>query len=386
MNTRTEMDLLVTLIRGLAPERAIGGDEWAALIRLARRHNVLWVLQECIESLRIELPFVANRRLLRAVRQDAGANLRRIHALQVLLGAMAVADVKVVPLKGPAMLERLFGDASRRPCADLDILIPLEGLERCNAVLTALGYEEEWLGEPYKWTWARGAIKIEVHSDFDERPVFDFPMTPVWERVRACEFQGQPAWKMAAGDELIFLCLHAAKHQFDSLSLMVELQRAFAVLGEAMAGELPDSYQVRTVPGVVSLAKAMTERALDEPIHFHVEVDTRVRWKIPAMVEQTWAALLRQEATPKTRLGVYRFLRELEPRRMACVMALIKQSWMSIERVSVDDIAMANSLGLKSKWGQRSVRQIRLVGNTLRRCMGRKAMRRRSSAISVTFR
>jgi hypothetical protein len=365
------MDVLVALVRGHAPECDISGDEWAALIRLARRHRVLWVLQERIESLRIELPFIASRRLLRAARQDAGANLRQILALRELLRSMASADVKIVPLKGPAMLERLYGDANKRPCADLDVLIRLEDLERCNAVLLALGYEEKWLGEPYKWTWIRGAIMIEVHSDFDERPVLDFPMAPVWERVRAAEFQGQPAWQMSAADELVFLCLHAARHQFDSLSLMVELQRAFAVLGEAMNGALPDWYEARTVPGVVLLAREMTEHMRNAYVTLNVKADARIQRKIPAIVNRLWAALMQQKASPKTRLGVYRFLRELEPRWTARAAALWKQSWMSVERVSVDDVARAKSLGATSKLGQRCVRQARQLVKVARHCVRR---------------
>ncbi len=194
-------------------------------------------------------------------------------------------------------------------------------------------------------------------------------MAPVWERVHASEFQGQPAWHMAAADELVFLCLHAARHEFDSLSLMMELQRAFVVLG----GEFPDWYKARTVPGVVSLAKAMTERAMDVPVHFNIEVAAHVQRKIPVMVERAWVALLRQDGPPKTRVGVYRFLRELEPHPVARLVALVRQSWMSVERISVDDVAMANSLGLKSKWGRRGVRQVRLVGLILRRCMGQRS-------------
>jgi hypothetical protein len=58
-----------------------------------------------------------------------------------LLNTLHVAGIPVIPLKGPALAQSLFGDSNLRACSDLDLLIPRAKLAAAVELLGPYGYQ-----------------------------------------------------------------------------------------------------------------------------------------------------------------------------------------------------------------------------------------------------
>ena len=60
-----------------------------------------------------------------------------------LLGLLGEAGIQVIPLKGVALAQSLYGDVAARVCIDIDILVPPARVEQTIALLLAFGYRAE---------------------------------------------------------------------------------------------------------------------------------------------------------------------------------------------------------------------------------------------------
>ena len=364
VHTEQPMLTLVGLLRHQQPLMQMTGDGWAAVIRAARKHHVLSHLSQSLQQLEIELPFIAARRLLRARQQDAASVLSTLLALKELLGIMASAGIRAVPLKGPVLLERLFGDAAIRPCQDIDLLIHPDEIDLAENVLRGLGYRSMAPKPSLTRDWIRHGVMVELHVHPHHRCYFDAPITSIWKRVRQAKFQGQPIGLLAPADELISLCVHAACHRYDRLSMTVELAVAFEVLGHHVGSCLPDGYKAESVSGIIQLGYAMVERlngtpAIREslPIELHPEVKGRA---IP-LSQRIWLSVLSESSPKHIEWELLRLLLQLEPTLTGKLRPCCAHLPIILSRVTQRDNELASSLGLRDHGAALLIRQIRLV-------------------------
>ena len=89
------------------------------------------------------------RAALEAARRiNAARNLLVARALGRVLDGLARASVPVIPLKGVALAESLYGDAALRVSSDIDVLVPRACVARAFAVMGELGYARADHEEP----------------------------------------------------------------------------------------------------------------------------------------------------------------------------------------------------------------------------------------------
>ena len=126
--------------------------------------------------------------------------------MQGILRAFDQSGVRVVPLKGPLLAERLYGGAELACCRDLDILVSKADFSRAEAVLTAAGFAP---GAPddYQRPWDRRTTTVELHYDAENPLAFNFLVEGAMRNFRPASFRGQHCWLLAPEDELLFLCL-----------------------------------------------------------------------------------------------------------------------------------------------------------------------------------
>ncbi|HXB66360.1 MAG TPA: nucleotidyltransferase family protein [Solirubrobacteraceae bacterium] len=79
----------------------------------------------------------------RAHRQAVGQALVTTRAL----GALAEADIRALPLKGPLLSERIYGELDARVSADIDLLLSRADLPRAMASLECIGYRSPFAGD-----------------------------------------------------------------------------------------------------------------------------------------------------------------------------------------------------------------------------------------------
>ncbi len=154
--------------------------------------------------------------------------------------AWARAGVPVIPLKGVALSESLYGDAALRVSADLDILVPRECVARAWTVLSELGYvmadheqrvEASELGlllesniEVAFASPEAAGCPVELHWDIAWRWPHGAPaIADLWADARPRPFRGAPAHALGPEWELLYLAVHAARHRWESLKWLVDI-------------------------------------------------------------------------------------------------------------------------------------------------------------------
>jgi len=242
------MQCLLELLRGQGGDRAIEDAEWETVLALAQAEHVLpWVVARA-RSQQVPLsPAIASR--LNEIEREAAITAFYWSAeLQGVLRAFERAGLKAVPLKGPLLAERLYGATALRVSYDLDLLVAKADMARAGDALKAIGFTSG-VPDDYHCQWYRKGTTVELHHDVENPLAFNFRVEGALRRALSADFQGQPCRQLAADDELLYLCLHAVRHRFERLSLIVDLQLAFQKLA---GGE--DGFQLRPeVAGLASL-------------------------------------------------------------------------------------------------------------------------------------
>lgn len=212
---------------------------WSRAVRLAHEHGLAPLLHHHLvrEGLLERVPEEPRAWLTRWAHAAALRAVKLRAELRVLLEAAAAEGVRLLPLKGAALAERVYGSWALRPMVDLDLLVPAGQWARAETLLTRLGYtlalpnphaREGWrrLHCHLRFTRPGGPAPVELHWQLAPARHTSYgglPADEVWSRVFAAPVVGIPAFAMTAEDELLFLALHHARHGYQSLLGFVDL-------------------------------------------------------------------------------------------------------------------------------------------------------------------
>lgn len=229
------LTLLLRALRGESPPAAepVGAERWREVIQLAELHGVSVLLArhhptvDWPESVRAALRAHTRDRVLRS--------LGWVYELNAVTGLLAEAGIPTLPLKGPILSWRLYQDFAMRVSNDLDLLIPRHQVPAACRVLDAAGYRSFFplagaTGRAYLRNyhdyglWSpRGAL-IELHWNWAQRRLaISAPEAEWWTESRTlCTPAGQFT-VLSTHHELLFLCIHAAKHGWSQLDLIFDV-------------------------------------------------------------------------------------------------------------------------------------------------------------------
>jgi Uncharacterised nucleotidyltransferase len=144
-----ELELVLLLARA-EPARASA----AARIRARAAAADLDLLAADLERRRM-LPLLGRRRLAAAPEavpasvaarvaaahaRDRAAAMALQHETRTLVDALRERGIRALPLKGPGLAERLYGDPGLRSAGDVDLLVRREDLEAATAAMRERGY------------------------------------------------------------------------------------------------------------------------------------------------------------------------------------------------------------------------------------------------------
>jgi hypothetical protein len=270
----------------------------------------------------------------------------------------------VMALKGPCLAERLYGDASLRTCHDLDLLIRRSDLARAEKLLTELGFHPNSLPDDYHRPWSRNALNLELHHNVENPHAFEFDLDAAWARATLSEFHGASVWLFEPSDEMLYLCLHAVRHRFERLSLMLDLALAFRRLAlAAIRPEWGDS----VFDNIFALGWMMAVR-LDPgtPAPQAMRCSSRERKRLGHLADRLWQELM--EAQPPTLdwTAQHRFYLEIETPGWARFARRWRHQRILATRLIDDDFVFANRFNLHRNWQVWLLRPIRLLLKTLR--------------------
>ena len=197
--------------------------QWPLILEHAYSHQVYPLLYRSLRDLGFPgVPETVQAELKGLYLVNAFRNQLMAEELARLLRLLGEAGIRVVPLKGVALAQSLYGDVAARVCGDIDILVPPANAAQAINLLLASGYRTE-VSDPYFSKLAlrhgrhfnvvregRGvSFLLEVHwilvqhSSKDNDAVRD-----LWAEARPQTCFGAPAFTLTPEWKVLYLCRH----------------------------------------------------------------------------------------------------------------------------------------------------------------------------------
>jgi hypothetical protein len=362
---RPGMQCLLELLRGQSLDRVVDDAEWGAALALAEDEHVLaWAADRLRSREGVISPRILRR--LETIERDAAiAAFYWCSELKGVLRAFDRSSLRVVLLKGPSLAERLYGSVALRASRDLDLLVSKTDLTRAESVLTAMGFVPDAYPDDYHRAWHRETTTVELHHDVENPLAFNFDVESALRQAQKAVFQGQPCWLLAPEDELLFLCLHAARHRFERLSLVLDLQLAFEKL-TGDANEAQRRPEVAGLNGLLALGLAMARRLQpDVAVVLQSPVSKRQALHLERLADRLWDRLLTQVCEPLDWRAVHAFYLEIELPGWHRLHRRYRHLQILLGRVIGPDYAFAARFGLHQAWQVRLLRPLRLLSGMM---------------------
>jgi len=209
---------------------------WQPLFALADHHRVQSLLGQALSRLDDAVPCDA----MQVIGQNCQANLRKALLLSreliSIVDHLAALGIEVMPYKGPALAELLYGDIALRQAGDIDLLIRSQDLARVRDAVRELGYtahqhfsaweERAYLKSGYEYAFDGAAGPNLLELQWAILPRFyavDFDMDGVFQRAVTLPVAGQPLRTPSPADLFLMLSLHAAKHVWGRVAWLCDI-------------------------------------------------------------------------------------------------------------------------------------------------------------------
>ena len=144
--------------------------------------------------------------------------------------------INLLVLKGPILAVDLYGDVSLRTSSDLDMLIPIQELDRAEKLLLKLGYEKDdyiqtvlndwkWRHHHVTYFHPEKKVKIEIHWRLNPGPAKEPNFDELWNRRRKSSLTNYPVYILGSEDLFLFLVTHGARHGWSRLRWLIDIHQ-----------------------------------------------------------------------------------------------------------------------------------------------------------------
>jgi hypothetical protein len=163
------------------------------------------------------------------------ANLQQVSALRTVAAAFEASGIPWLCAKGPVAAAALYDESNLRPFRDIDVVIPLSDFRSACTSLIERGYRpvfdvsSKWqellfCSLPITFVGEGVSGSVDLHWQLlPARYSFTLNMDEVWARKVSTNALGTMVCTLGPDDMLIFLCLHAAKHDWERLIWLVDI-------------------------------------------------------------------------------------------------------------------------------------------------------------------
>jgi hypothetical protein len=159
-------------------------------------------------------------------------NLKLIHDFKEILHQLNQKKIKVVPLKGIILLKQVYVNIGLRQLTDIDLWILDRNYKKIIQTLIVLGYQSDPV---YPNTFRRGRTTIDLHLDIlgaERIKARKFLLTReqghFYLDAQSIDFEGEEVLCLNKYDQIIYLSLHALKHNVDRLIWLVDVKSLVA--------------------------------------------------------------------------------------------------------------------------------------------------------------
>lgn len=298
---------------------------WPTVIQLAEQHGVAPLLYSVLRD-QGNVPAPVLEQLRDVYEHTARKNLKFVGELFRILDCLEAQSIPAIPLKGPALAERLFGDLAQRDFSDLDVMVPAREVARATAALRTLDYvrqlqfseaeERAYLTNGYEYTFDGPAGRNLLEIQWNVLPRFyavDFDCARFFERATTAPLAGRRVRTLCNEDLLLTLCVHAAKHTFSRLCWVRDI--AAALQTQAIDWEQVErSGRKLGISRIVGVSLLLAHRLLGADVPDRMRELWREDFAINGLVAESIEALRSAESTRTESLDYFREMVRLRER------------------------------------------------------------------------
>ena len=213
---------------------------WHAVLERAKIHGITPLLYRNLHTLDFRgVPEPVRAKLADAFGTNSIRNALLAQELVRVLSLLDEAGVPVMPLKGVALAESLYGDPALRVCADIDILVPTRYATHAFRLILSSGYEAPFTHPSLVDLLARygkdcGLVRqdrtcvypLQLHcGTIWGGPLEQGLLEEIWSEASRKPFRGVAAFALSEDWEFLYLAVHAARHGLFPLKWLVDLDR-----------------------------------------------------------------------------------------------------------------------------------------------------------------
>jgi len=208
--------------------------DWPALFTLSEGHGLTGLLATRVAELPDScVPLEFRNKLRERHRAQLLVTLAMTAELFRLLQKFTQAGIAALVVKGPALAAQAYGDPGLRQYGDLDLLMRSKDIHRATEVMTEAGYQGDVplsaiaagkIPGEYLFTRTGTKLPVELHT---ERTLRYFPrglpLEKFFERQIRVRLDGRDIPALSVEDELVFICVHGAKHFWERLMWIADV-------------------------------------------------------------------------------------------------------------------------------------------------------------------
>ncbi len=200
------------------------------LINMAIKEGLSGLLYKSLmkSSVLETLDHIQRERLQSLYYQTVVFNLNLIHELKEVLHLLNQKKIQVVLLQGIALMQQIYDDIGLRPMTDIDLWVLQKDYPGLISILSSQGFQRDPI---YPNTFRKGSTTFDLHTHIlwaDRIKARELLLTKGQEHIyhdtRIIHFEGQEARCLSQYDQVLYLSLHALKHDVNRLIWLVDIK------------------------------------------------------------------------------------------------------------------------------------------------------------------
>ena len=204
------------------------------LINMAIREGLSGLLYKSLlkSSMLETLGHIQRERLQSLYYQTVVFNLKLIHDLKEVLHLLNQKNIQVVLLQGISLLQQIYDDIGLRPMTDIDLWALEKDYPGLISILRSQGYQRDTV---YPNTFRKGSTTFDLHTHIlwadrikARELLLSKSQESIYQDTRIIHFEGQEALCLSRYDQVLYLSLHALKHNVDRLIWLVDIKNLLA--------------------------------------------------------------------------------------------------------------------------------------------------------------
>ena len=300
---------------------------WRLLFELADRHGVQPLLYQALVEAGNAVPQTELLSLERGYQTNLHKALFISRELIRIVDRLSALGIEVMPYKGLALAETIYGDIALRQAGDIDLLIRPQDLPRIREAIRELGYaphvalseaeERAYLKSGYEYAFdgAAGPNLLEVQWAIQPRFYsIHFDIAGLFQRAATVTVAGHPMKMPSSEDLFLTLSAHAAKHVWGRLVWLCDIARIMN-LPDLNWSWIESQAKALGILRILRVTMLLANRFLDVPIPGAAQESLPEDPAATALAHELQAHIMSESSYNVESLAYFRLMMRLRERR-----------------------------------------------------------------------